>query len=289
MSVNVRALLVKGLADHMKAKSPTDARRLAGELTAIVNAFLSGTYPSIHLAISALERIPCFPKETWNESTVGVPWEAFSSAHGLDKDKFGRTRSQALCSSPSELDACLADQALTSGLWGGSLLVALGEIFEKVEHELIVFSPYWRIDGVRALLSSSGRQSYQGVKVTVFSQPQASMKNTDKEGLTYFANTLRNTGAQVRLLSPRVIEGSRPMLHAKLIIADKFTAYVGSANFTKSGLDHGLEAGVLVEGEPANAFALWAKAIAKVCDGWEPTNDVKFINKLQTNDRQNPG
>ena len=72
----------------------------------------------------------------------------------------------------------------------------------------------------------------------------------------------------VRVLAPASVEGLSPFLHAKLIIADAARVYVGSANFTSSGLDHGLEAGVLVMGESANAFARWANAIEAACEPW---------------------
>ena len=52
-------------------------------------------------------------------------------------------------------------------------------------------------------------------------------------------------------------------MHAKLIIADAEKAYVGSANFTRSGLDHGIEAGVLIKGPVARSFHRWAKAMER--------------------------
>ena len=72
----------------------------------------------------------------------------------------------------------------------------------------------------------------------------------------------------MKVLAPIAHEGLTPIMHAKLIIADGVKAYVGSANFTKSGLDHGLEAGVLVEGETANAFSVWSRATTASCDAW---------------------
>jgi phosphatidylserine/phosphatidylglycerophosphate/cardiolipin synthase-like enzyme len=68
----------------------------------------------------------------------------------------------------------------------------------------------------------------------------------------------------------QVGHGGQPskVLAATAIIADSTKAYVGSANFTNSGLDHGIEAGVMVEGEVAHAFALWVNAIEIACNAW---------------------
>ena len=264
----MRVFLIQGLAKHMKTMMAEQARTLADELTTMVSAYMRRIPQGGPVAASHLEYLPSFPKETWNELTVGVPWEAYSHAHGVSGEQFTTGSTQALCSAPAQLDAILAEQAIDSGLWGGSLLVALGKILESVENDLVVFSPYWRADGVQSLLAAAGRQSYAGVNVTVFSQPKVRMKAGDEEGLTIFVNTLSAAGALVRVLAPRAHEGLTPILHAKLIIADGVTAYVGSANFTKSGLDHGLETGVLVEGTTANAFFGWSKAIATACESW---------------------
>lgn len=265
----MRVFLVEGLARHMKSMTALQARTLADELTTLASTYVRRTLHCDLTVGSHLERLPSFPKETWNELTVGVPWEAYSHAHGVYEEQLITSSAKALCSAPSQLDIVLAEQSQNSGLWGGSLLVALGKILEGVRRDLVVFSPYWRTDGVQSLLAAAGRQSYSGVNVTVFSQPKVWMKAADEDGLTFFVNTLKAAGALVHVLAPHAHGGSlTPILHAKLIIADGVKAYVGSANFTKSGLDHGLEAGVLVEGEAANAFSGWSKAIAVACSPW---------------------
>lgn len=154
------------------------------------------------MAVSPLEHLPSFPKETWNELTVGVPWEAYFHAHGVIEGQFITGSTQALCSAPAQLDVFLAEQAMNSGLWGVSLLVALGKILEGVEKDLVVFSPYWRADGVQSLLAAAGRQSYAGVNVTIFSQPKIRMKAGDEDGLAFFIKTLRAGGHWCRCWHP---------------------------------------------------------------------------------------
>lgn len=264
----MRAILIMELAKHMKNMTAVQARTLANELTTLVSTYLIGLHQGVSVPMSPLTPLHLFPKETWNELTVAVPWEAYLHAHGVYAEQLITDSTQALCSAPAQLDEILAEQAMNSGLWGGSLLVALAKILEGAKKDIVIFSPYWRTDGVQSLLAAAGRQSYAGVNVTVFSQPKVWMKSADRDGLIYFINTLRAAGAMVQVLAPRSHDGVTPLLHAKLIISDGVKAYVGSANFTKSGLDHGLEAGVLAEGKIANAFSGWSKAIAASCQPW---------------------
>jgi phosphatidylserine/phosphatidylglycerophosphate/cardiolipin synthase-like enzyme len=175
---------------------------------------------------------------------------------------------KALCSAPVQLDTILAEQASKSGLWGGSLLVALGKLLEATRNSLVILSPYWRVDGVRSLLSTANRDNYAGVKVRVLTQAACFMKAEDRGALNFFVAKMRESGAIVQASSPRTIGGLTPFLHAKLIVADSNKAYVGSANFTSSGLDHGIEVGVVLEGEVASAFAIWANALEAACDPW---------------------
>lgn len=245
----------------MKSLPVNSARSLAHELTCEVSIHISGSQ-------TARKLLPCFPLETWNLLTVGLPWEAFGIAHGGLKNDEHTLSAKALCSAPAHMDALLALQAATSGLWGGSLLVALGKILGEVKQDLVIFSPYWRTDGVQSLLAAAGRKSYAGVNVSVFTQPKVRMRPDDEAGLTFFVDTMKVCGASVSVRAPSAHYGLTPFMHAKLIIADADTGYVGSANFTKSGLDHGLEAGVLARGEIANAFSGWSKSIVATCEPW---------------------
>lgn len=261
MSNTLRSMLLQGLAAHMKSLSVDRARSLAHELTCEVSLHVSGAY-------GARKPPPCFPAETWNLLTVGVPWEAFGIAHSGLSDYGVASSAKAVCSAPAHMDASLALRAGASSLWGGSLLVALGKILGEVKQDLVIFSPYWRTGGVQSLLAAAGRKCYTGVNVSVFTQPRVTMKPGDEEGLTFFIDTIRAGGASVLVRVPSAHDGLTPTLHAKLIIADGTTGYVGSANFTRSGLDHGLEAGVFAEGEIANAFFRWSKAIVATCEPW---------------------
>jgi phosphatidylserine/phosphatidylglycerophosphate/cardiolipin synthase-like enzyme len=256
MNQSLHAVLVTALSKHLRQLPLLQARALAHALTAAVSARAAQqpcTEPEPALS--------CFPKDTWNELTVGVPWKAYSRAHGAHKEQAQELGVQALCSMPAQFDSLLSRQSFSSGLWGGSLLVALGKLLHGARHELIVFSPYWTVDGVISLLSAAGRSNYCGVNVHVFTQPKAFMKPDDRLGLSTFVNVMQTAGAVVSVAAPERFEGWTPFVHAKLIIADAEKVYVGSANFTRSGLDHGIEAGVLITGEAARSFHRWAKAM----------------------------
>lgn len=147
----MRALLVAGLAEHMRSLPEAIARSLAHELTGMVSANVGRITARSNSGLLSLRRLPCFPSETWSVHTLAVPWEAFHAAHGTGRGVDALSSVKALCSAPVQLDTILAEQAANSGLWGGSLLVALGKILEATRNSLVILSPYWRVDGVQLI------------------------------------------------------------------------------------------------------------------------------------------
>jgi len=265
MTMTMRTLLLSALAQYMQGLDEPESRHLAKDLTDQI----SDRMVSKGALVGPAHRAPaCFPPDTWNHLTVGVPWEAYARSHGSLRGEPLGSSVRAVCSAPAGLDSLLVQKAGNTGLWGGSLLVALGQMLALVQYELIVFAPYWRTDGVRSLLAASGRARYDGVRIKVFTQPASRLSENDRAGVRGFVDTLRQAGAQIALLAPRPVDGAWPFIHAKLMIADGRRAYVGSANFTSSGLDHGVESGVIVEGEVARAFVQWAAALEGGCSPW---------------------
>lgn len=263
MSSSLRNMLVSVLAEYMKDIPKQRANELAHELTCTVSSYLSSGEPSF--IYKELDKI--FPENTWSILTLGVPWEAFYLAYEIDEIHLTE-EVKPLCCAPANFDNFLADQSTYSGIWGGTLLVAIGEILRTAKKELIIFAPYWRVDGIKSLMAAASRESYKDLEIRIFTQSKSRMKYEDKEGLEYLVDSLIKNGAKVKVFAPKPLEIFTPMLHAKLIISDRKKAYVGSANFTMSGLNYGIEAGVLITGESSQALAAWSTGIEKGCEFW---------------------
>lgn len=261
----MRMLLVDNLANHMRGLPESAANRLAHDLTCCVSAHL-GNFPTPD---GRTPELSVFPQEIWSVHTLGVPWEAYRAVFPQAGGAVEHHEVKPLCSAPAQLDGVLAPQATQSGLWGGSLLAALGRLLGSARHDMAIFAPYWRADGVQSLLSTASRNDYSGLRVRLFTQAAYRMGASDQEGVNHFVKKMQSMGAQVQTYAPMDdYNGIAPFLHAKLMVADAKRAYVGSANFTASGLEHGIEAGVLLTGEPAASFGRWSQAVETICRSW---------------------
>jgi len=82
---------------------------------------------------------------------------------------------------------------------------------------------------------------------------RADNRNVDPSLLTCVDYTRWSTGTPA---AQRRQDGATPAftLHAKIMLFDEMTAYVGSANVTDYGFEHYLETGILLEGPPVEGF-----------------------------------
>ena len=80
----------------------------------------------------------------------------------------------------------------------------------------------------------------------------------NRQGLGEFESWMRGEGANVKILVPkRLSDGSDPMVHAKVMLADGERGYLGSANFSENGLHKSIEAGVGLRGPAVFHLESW--------------------------------
>ncbi|HEU5130427.1 MAG TPA: DISARM system phospholipase D-like protein DrmC [Glycomyces sp.] len=126
---------------------------------------------------------------------------------------------------------------------------ALIALIDACEHELWLCT--YAAKPYRPLLDALSRALARGAAVSIAVETLAGAGSAiaGSEPVHAFAG-LR--GAR-RYSWPKALRPADAKLHAKLALADAETLLVTSANFTVSGLEHNLEAGLLITGGPAPA------------------------------------
>ena len=114
------------------------------------------------------------------------------------------------------------------------------ELVSSAEHSLLLAAPFIKKDEARRLADAAGAKPGQrSARLTVLTDLRAESVLSDSldiEALQVF----------VKEFEPAQVI-SVPRLHAKVYVADKARAIVGSANLTPSGLDQNMEYGILIE------------------------------------------
>ena len=88
-------------------------------------------------------------------------------------------------------------------------------------------------------------------------------------GYDDIASWLRDRGVRVMNYSlPRSNTFGRETFHAKVVLCDSDTAYLGSSNMTSASLEHSMEMGVALKGRAATDVAIVVDAVMKAAQPW---------------------
>jgi phosphatidylserine/phosphatidylglycerophosphate/cardiolipin synthase-like enzyme len=130
----------------------------------------------------------------------------------------------------------------------GHGLRAIGPVLEELtmsaQHEIHVLA-YLLTESAGTLLGHLERRLETGIKVTLV----VNRLEAHQASVQLRLQRLARQFPQARIFSFEDSDGSQ--LHAKVLVADRFRAVIGSANFTWGGMVANHEVGVLVEGGPA--------------------------------------
>lgn len=162
---------------------------------------------------------------------------------------------------PSELERKLSELG-----WKTSDLEATDDAFRRMVssavRRVVVMTPFLDVRGSgwlqRILLSAQ-----EGVrKVLVLRSLEDGNRSDYPEGYTAIAPWLEAQRVEVFNYSiPRVAGGGRETFHAKVVLCDRGSAYVGSSNLNAASLAHSMEMGVTVTGRAAEHVAVVIDAV----------------------------
>lgn len=256
----------------MAKLSPGEAAALAESVTARINQRIGGTSPSRseHSDDSAPARgARVLPDHLMNFATLSLPWEAYRHVHGARSGVLAAevAPTRLVCSLPEPLAGIVRSAGCTPS-WSGSLLDALSLVLNDARQEVVMMNPYWSALGVEALIRRITRESFTGLQITIMTQPREKLDQAMTQGIDLFLAALAEKGARCKVLAPSPRVKPTPLLHAKVVVADRSHAYLGSANLTGGGMDFSVELGIAFGGTLARQLADWLTALGQGLVPW---------------------
>ncbi len=261
------ALLVQRIAGVMAALPRSEAADLAYNMTAAVNAAIRGQpFEGDSEQIRDL-----LPPATRTLPSLTCPWDAYQRAHAPGNATL-RLEVEPLCTLPASIRLTPEVRQVSggTGLWAGSLMSCIHNLMDTAHQELLIMVPYWSVGGVKSLLRHMMRPSMEGVGVTILTRGRDElMEDGQLPAVDHLVTDFKRRGARVSVFSPTLVEGKRSLVHAKVVIADRRRAYIGSANFSTSGIEQSLEVGVRLEGRAVHVWGQWIHTLKDLFDEWE--------------------
>lgn len=150
------------------------------------------------------------------------------------------------------------------------LMPSLSSAINQSTESIQILMPFFETDGFAKLESELIAALERGVAVTVVGRYLSDRESHNWRVLTAFVDRCREEGVSLSHLSlidytqwepeeeaDESQDGDQPSftLHAKVMVFDEESAYIGSANVTDYGFERYLELGLLLRGPPVTHFA----------------------------------
>lgn len=220
---------------RMARRLPT-SDEVAAALDAFVNlGVLRNDRGALHLSKKGLEDTEDFRSGVWQALRVSG-----SVAEGASVAR--------LCVAlPPKLDTAVEVLLRREA---GDLRAAILEIIASARRQLVLASPFWDEETADEIADLVKKRVEAGVDVSVLGRFAVS----GKSAVTAILRRL-SAGGRCQVFSWFIVgpgERNVQTFHFKVAVADEGqTAYLGTANFTMSGLRSRMELGVVLSGEPA--------------------------------------
>jgi phosphatidylserine/phosphatidylglycerophosphate/cardiolipin synthase-like enzyme len=139
----------------------------------------------------------------------------------------------------------------------------------SARRRLVVMTPFLDDKGAAWLKRLLGSVP-AAVQVTLVLRGLEDPARTDATGFAGIREWLASRGVHVVNYGIPRAGGGRESFHAKVILADDWRAYVGSANLTGASLDYSMELGVVLEGQAAAEIGAVVEAVLQAATAWSP-------------------
>jgi phosphatidylserine/phosphatidylglycerophosphate/cardiolipin synthase-like enzyme len=146
---------------------------------------------------------------------------------------------------------------------------AFHSMVSAATRRVVVMTPFF--DGKGAIwLQELFSAAKPGVEQVLVLRTLESPKRDDyPAGYDNIAGWLKDRGVRVMNYSlPRLNTFGRETFHAKVVLCDSDTAYLGSSNMTSASLEHSMEMGVALRGRAAADVAVVVEAVMNAAQPW---------------------
>jgi phosphatidylserine/phosphatidylglycerophosphate/cardiolipin synthase-like enzyme len=257
--------LYESLLMYFKGVTPQRGQHVAKILTDSINKAISQHKTCLLLPIDIQEELVfVLSNLDIQPASLCLPWQAYNSSQSLQEFQWhkGSAIKAILATVPDAYSLDISSSLEFSAPFEGSLLAYISELISSAQNHLWVINPYWSVNGVKRLQRRFGVSHQFPLKATLITP--SNLEGSHLEGFCYFKKWLQDNNVVVQHYIPYPLDdGSMPLVHAKVMIADNVCAYIGSANLSENGMSRSIEMGVGVEGPIVIHIVKWFDSMRK--------------------------
>lgn len=125
-------------------------------------------------------------------------------------------------------------------------------LVQAATRRVVVMTPFFDVTGAVWLKELFGQVGAGVEKVLILRSLDDPARYDYPQGIVSISPWLKTTGVSVYNYSiPRIDAPGRETFHAKVVLCDSQSAYIGSSNLNAASLEHSMELGVVLRGRAA--------------------------------------
>ncbi len=167
----------------------------------------------------------------------------------------------------------ILEQKLSECGWKTTELEPTDRVFHRMvrsaQCRVIVMTPFFDAKGASWLRELFSFVRHGVERILVLRSLEDPTRKDYPNGYDSIATWLKVEGIQVYNYSiPRVEDSGRETFHAKVVLCDRDSAYLGSSNMTAASLEQSMEMGVVLQGRAAADVAIVLDAVIGAAMRW---------------------
>lgn len=166
----------------------------------------------------------------------------------------------------------MLEQKLSALGWRTTELEATEHAFHGMvraaKRRMVVMTPFFDSTGATWLTELLSNVSPGVERILILRSLEDNTRKDYPFGFDAISQWLKVEGVRVFNYSIPRMDGGRETFHAKAVLCDRSTAYLGSSNVTAASLEHSMEMGVVLEGRAAAGVAEVIDAVLAAATPW---------------------
>lgn len=166
----------------------------------------------------------------------------------------------------------MLEQQLSALGWRTTELEATEHAFHGMvraaKRRMVVMTPFFDSTGATWLTELLSNVSPGVERILILRSLEDNTRKDYPFGFDAISQWLKAEGVRVFNYSIPRMDGGRETFHAKAVLCDRSTAYLGSSNVTAASLEHSMEMGVVLEGRAAAGVAEVIDAVLAAATPW---------------------
>jgi len=146
---------------------------------------------------------------------------------------------------------------------------AFHSMVRLAQHRVVVMTPFFDLKGALWLRELFVLSQPSVEKILILRSLEDTSKKDYPTGFDAIERWLKADGVKVYNYSiPRFDSGGRETFHAKVVLCDRDTSYVGSSNINTASLEHSMEMGILLRGKASADVATVIDSVLMAAGPW---------------------